>query len=106
MANPGVFVRQVASRPRPGRKTMNRRKFLQLIGAAGFGLQSFDNVCLWSQTNSVALSPKILGIYVHEGWPYNRPYAARTWTVEDWRGYADGLSKLGFNTIIIWPAIE
>ena len=85
---------------------MNRRKFLQLTGVAGFGMQSFDNVCLWSQTNSVVLSPKILGIYVHEGWPYNRPYAARTWTVEDWRGYADGLSKLGFNTIIIWPAIE
>ena len=54
----------------------------------------------------MASGSKILGMYVHEGWPYNHPYAARTWTVEDWRGYADGLSKLGFNTIIIWPAIE
>jgi len=34
---------------------------------------------------------KFVGMYVHQHWPYNRPYAARTWTLEDWRGYADGL---------------
>lgn len=49
---------------------------------------------------------KMIGMYVHQHWPYNRPYAARTWTLEDWRGYADGLSKLGFNTILIWPMLE
>jgi hypothetical protein len=61
---------------------------------------------LWPATTAVAPAPRVIGMYVHEGWPYNRPYAARTWTVNDWRGYADGLSKLGFNTIIIWPALE
>jgi hypothetical protein len=49
---------------------------------------------------------KMVGMYIHEGWPYNHPYAARTWTLEDYRGYADGLRKMGFNTLIIWPALE
>ena len=48
----------------------------------------------------------IVGMYIHEHWPYNHPYAARTWTVEDWKGYAGGLKKLGFNTVMIWPMIE
>jgi hypothetical protein len=85
---------------------MNRRKFLQLTGVAGLGMQRFGNMPLWSEANGSGSASRILGMYVHEGWPYNHPYAARTWTVEDWRGYAGGLSKLGFNTIIIWPAIE
>jgi hypothetical protein len=83
---------------------MERREFLYLTGGftaltlypaggAAFGLQTERKT-------------KLIGMYVHEGWPYNHPYAARTWTVEDWRGYADGLSKLGYNTISIWPALE
>jgi hypothetical protein len=48
----------------------------------------------------------IIGLYIHQHWPYNHPYAARTWTVEDYRGYAEGLSKLGFNTVMIWPLLE
>ncbi|MHB0998565.1 MAG: hypothetical protein ACYC27_04905 [Armatimonadota bacterium] len=49
---------------------------------------------------------KIVGIYVHQHWPYNHPYAARTWTLSDWRGYADGMKKLGYNTFLIWPMLE
>jgi hypothetical protein len=52
------------------------------------------------------MSGKIIGMYVHQHWPYNHPYAARTWTLEDWRGYADGLRRLGFNTIMVWPVLE
>lgn len=47
-----------------------------------------------------------LGMYVHMHWGYNHPYAARTWTLEDWRGYAGGLAALGFNLIMIWPMLE
>ena len=50
--------------------------------------------------------PRIVGMYVHQHWPYNHPYAARTWTIEDWRGYAGALKRLGFNTIMIWPVVE
>ena len=52
------------------------------------------------------LLENVIGMYVHQHWPYKHPYAARTWTLEDWRGYADGLKKLGFNTIMIWPMLE
>ena len=45
-------------------------------------------------------------MYVHQHWPYNHPYAARTWTLEDWRGYADGLKRLGYNAVLIWPLLE
>ncbi|MHB0999122.1 MAG: hypothetical protein ACYC27_07740 [Armatimonadota bacterium] len=47
-----------------------------------------------------------LGMYVHMHWGYSHPYAARTWTMDDWRGYAQGLSALGYNMIMIWPMFE
>ncbi|PYV39530.1 MAG: hypothetical protein DMG09_08940 [Acidobacteria bacterium] len=50
--------------------------------------------------------PPLVGMYVHQHWPYNHPYAARTWTLEDWKGYADGLKKLGYNSVLIWPVLE
>ena len=49
---------------------------------------------------------KLVGMYVHQHWPYHHPYAARTWTLEDWHGYADGLHRLGYNAVLIWPVIE
>lgn len=52
------------------------------------------------------MSKPILGMYVHQHWSYNHPYAARTWTLDDWRGYCDGLKRLGFNTVLIWPVLE
>ncbi len=48
----------------------------------------------------------IIGMYVHQHWSYNHPYAARTWTLDDWRGYADGLRQIGYNTILVWPVLE
>lgn len=49
---------------------------------------------------------KVIGMYVHQHWPYNHPYSARTWSVEDWEGYLDGLHRLGFNMVLIWPVLE
>ena len=59
----------------------------------------------WAQPTTQPAG-KIIGMYVHQHWPYNHPYAARTWTVEDWRGYAGGLKQLGYNTILVWPMLE
>ncbi len=62
-----------------------------------------------AQRNSLAAPPdnrKIVGMYVHQHWPYNHPYCARTWTLDDWRGYADGLQRLGYNAVLIWPMLE
>ena len=48
----------------------------------------------------------LVGMYVHCHWAYNHPYAARTWTLDDWRSYARGLSALGYNFVLIWPVLE
>lgn len=48
----------------------------------------------------------MLGMYLHQHWSYNHPYAVRTWTIEDWRGYIGGIQRLGYNTILIWPMLE
>ncbi len=47
-----------------------------------------------------------LGMYVHTHWSYNRPYAARSWSEEDWRGYLLGLGRLGFDTVMFWPLLD
>ena len=43
-------------------------------------------------------------MYVHVGWPYNHSCASRTWS--GLASYAEALSTLGYNTTIIWPALE
>ncbi len=53
-----------------------------------------------------AVPEKTIGMYVHQHWAYNHPYAARTWTLDDWRGYCHGLHSLGYNTVMIWPVLE
>jgi len=52
------------------------------------------------------LPGNLIGLYIHQHWPYNYPYAARTWKVEDYRGYCGGLKALGYNTVMIWPVLE
>ncbi|MEO7678741.1 MAG: hypothetical protein ABIV39_18460, partial [Verrucomicrobiota bacterium] len=68
-------------------------------------------ICLFTRGTSDAANPadnaeKIKGLYVHMHWPYRHPYAARTWTVDDWRDFAGGLKQIGYNTILVWPMIE
>lgn len=69
--------------------------WLIISGMAGFAQQSVP------QANN-----NLLGIYIHQHWSYNNPYAARTWTLANWRGYIDGISRLGYNSILIWPVLE
>lgn len=64
-------------------------------------------VCLMQMSVSAQNdSTKMLGMYMHQHWSYKHPYAVRTWTIDDWHGYMDGLKRLGFNTILIWPMLE
>ncbi|MBI4559869.1 MAG: hypothetical protein HY706_19950 [Candidatus Hydrogenedentes bacterium] len=65
-----------------------------------------STIAMSASAERCASSQKILGMYVHQHWPYNHPYAARTWTLDDWRGYVHGLRQLGYNTIMIWPMTE
>jgi len=50
--------------------------------------------------------PEVVGMYIHQHWPYKNPYAARTWTADDYRAYCGGLKQLGYNTVMIWPILE
>ncbi len=27
-------------------------------------------------------------------------------SLDDWRGYMDGIKRLGYNTVLIWPMME
>ena len=74
---------------------------LALLGAA-LGLA----VGASAQNQPQRTETRMIGMYAHEHWPYHHPYAARTWTLEDWRGYADGLKQIGYNTILVWPMLE
>lgn len=49
-------------------------------------------------------SPK--GIYVHTHWSYRHPYAARTWSLQDWGGLIDALDRIGYTLLQIWPMID
>ena len=69
---------------------------LWVIGALGGG----------SAAAAEELPGNIIGMYIHQHWPYNYPYAARTWKLEDYRGYCGGLKTLGYNTVMIWPMLE
>ncbi|NCO39760.1 MAG: hypothetical protein COZ06_10560 [Armatimonadetes bacterium CG_4_10_14_3_um_filter_66_18] len=48
----------------------------------------------------------MLGMYVHTHWAYNRPYAARTWTLQDWEGFLDGIARLGYDLVMVWPQLD
>lgn len=83
---------------------MRRRDFIYGLGGVA-SLVAFDGLTCVSASAEGA-SEKVVGMYIHQHWPYRHPYAARTWTVEDYRGYAGGLKELGVNTLVIWPMLE
>ena len=58
------------------------------------------------QPRKPKVKDKIIGMYMHQHWAYKHPYAVRTWTIDDWRGYIDGIHRLGYNAILIWPMLE
>ena len=85
---------------------MDRRNFIYILGGLA-SLSRYEGFA--TAVSHVAAQPgdqKLVGMYIHQHWPYNHPYAARTWTVEDYRGYADGMKKLGYNMLVIWPVLE
>ena len=86
---------------------MRRRRFLYGAGGlAGLTIQR-GGFGSFSLADAKKHGDRIIGMYVHQHWPYNHPYAARfAWTLDDYRGYADGLKKLGYNMVMIWPILE
>ncbi len=88
---------------------MNLKRFLSWVAGCvvvlcvGIGIQSRAQGGPEMKTMN---TEPIIGMYVHQHWSYNHPYAARTWTLEDWKGYLDGIKRIGYNTVLIWPVLE
>lgn len=84
-----------------------RDTWKRLWGLAGMVWLAWAAGTAWAAPEGKeSMGGKTIGMYVHQHWSYAHPYAARTWTFEDWRGYADGLQRLGYNTVMIWPMLE
>ena len=84
---------------------MRRREFMELVAAAGAGVMLSGKLS-GAEPASAPSDSKMIGMYVHECWVYNHPYTSRTWTDEDWHGYLEGLHRLGYNLVAIWPLLE
>lgn len=79
------------------------KKFV--IGLLAWWISS-TTIAQQSNTSRASYPEKMISMYVHQHWSYNHPYAARTWTLDDWKGYLEGLSILGYNTVFIWAVME
>src|SRR5439155_1860969 len=42
------------------------------------------------------------GMYAHQHWQYNYPYALRSWSLDDWKRYVDLLAYLRINLFQLW----
>lgn len=81
----------------------NSRVLLRILLSISFLILTLDPSKAQLKTDK----PKqMLGMYVHMHWSFNHPYAARSWTLADWRGYLKSINMLGYNTVVIWPVIE
>jgi hypothetical protein len=52
------------------------------------------------------LLSNVVAIFMHESWMFDHPYAVATWTLEDWRHFAEGLKELGYNTVMLGPDLS
>src|SRR5947209_3273191 len=85
--------------------SVTRRNFITSLACAGVSGPLLRRLEA-AEPPPASRPPAALGMYVHTHWAYNRPYAARAWTEEDWRGYLGGLVRLGYNTLMFWPLLD
>jgi len=78
----------------------------QMTGRNAFVLRDSGGGLPWVRQYAQAPSSKIIGMYIHQHWPYNHPYAARTWSLGTGAGTAGGLKKIGYNSLLVWPVAE
>ena len=81
-------------------------RFLKCVAGLAGALWLVGALTATGGTATNELPGNLVGMYIHQHWPYNYPYAARTWQVEDYRGYCGGLKALGYNSVMIWPLLE
>ncbi len=81
---------------------MKKLRLLVLIAMVAIAQPGFGQ----EKAPSPFSGKKILGLYMHQHWSYNHPYAVRTWTLDDWKAFVSSLQQLGYNYVLIWPMLE
>jgi len=46
------------------------------------------------------------GLYLHQHWRYNYPWATWNWSVEDWKRALDMAAYLRVNLVMLWPHMD
>lgn len=46
------------------------------------------------------------GIYLHQHWRYNYPYATWAWSTEDWKRALDIAAYMRINIVVTWPHMD
>ena len=46
------------------------------------------------------------GLYLHQHWRYNHPYATWSWSVEDWKRALDIAAYLRINLVMLWAHMD
>ena len=46
------------------------------------------------------------GLYLHQHWRYNYPYATWAWGVEDWKRALDMAAYMRVNLVMLWPHMD
>jgi hypothetical protein len=49
---------------------------------------------------------KTRGLYLHQHWRYNNPYATWSWSVQDWKHALDMVAYLRINLVMLWPHMD
>lgn len=48
----------------------------------------------------------VRGLYLHQHWRYNNPYATWSWSVEDWKHSIDLAAYMRVNLVMFWPHMD
>ena len=49
---------------------------------------------------------KVRGLYLHQHWRYNYPWATWSWRVEDWKRALDMAACMRVNLVVLWPHMD
>jgi hypothetical protein len=48
----------------------------------------------------------VRGLYLHQHWRYNNPYATWSWSVQDWKHAIDLVAYMRINLVMFWPHMD
>jgi len=73
----------------------------QVLAESASGLTVTGNIDLKEKPQF-----KERGLYLHQHWRYNYPWATWSWSVEDWKRALDMAAYLRVNLVMLWPHMD